>query len=439
MGGRHRQVAGAQLTRARKALRAVPPGALAVALPLALLAGAGPVFGSLSGNDTHPAIPPVPSTPFTQPASDTDPSRALGLTTFPTGSGLPGGATLPGGGTLPGGTVAPPGGSSAAAPAAPGVPGRAFTAYRTAAALLGAAAPGCHLSWSVLAGIGAVESGHGTYGGARVGADGVARPTILGPRLDGSAGTAYVRDPDGGRWDGDTVVDRAVGPMQFIPGTWMVVGVDADRDGTADPSDVDDAAASAGRYLCAGGRDLATPQGLRAALLSYNHSQAYADLVERFIAAYASGTAPVGFASLTGGAPSGIAPAAAHSSASPQASSKPSSPATRPSTAPSSRPAAPTHSSPSPTPSATTSPTTSSAAAADVVRSLTGTVGGGVGTLTGTTSTASRTPTPTSPPTSTQSTDVLGSVGSSVGSSVGEVVRGTSCTVGGLLGATPSC
>lgn len=426
MGGRHRQAAGAQLARARKALRAVPPGALAVALPLALLGGAGPVAGALSGNDTHPAIPPVPSTPFSQPASDTDPSRALGLTTFPTGttSGV----------VQPGGTVAPPSGPSASSgpAAAPGVPGRAFAAYRTAAALLGAAAPGCHLTWPVLAGIGAVESGHGTYGGAQVGADGVARPTILGPRLDGTGGTAYVRDTDDGRWDGDTVVDRAVGPMQFIPGTWQVVGVDADRDGVADPSDVDDAAASAGRYLCAGGRDLATPQGLRAALLSYNHSQAYADLVERFIAAYASGTAPTGFSS-SAGAPSTSATASARPAAAPTTSS----PAARPTTAPSSRPAspAPTHPSPSPTPSATASPTASSASAPDVVRSVTGTVSGVVGTLTGTPSSAA----PTTSPTPTQSADVLGSVGSTVGSSVGEVVQGTTCTVGGLLGATPGC
>ncbi|MGN6243585.1 MAG: lytic murein transglycosylase [Motilibacteraceae bacterium] len=430
MGGRHRQAA-AHVTRARKGLRAVPPGALAVALPLALLGGAGPVAGALSGNDAHPAIPPVPATPFSQPASDTDPSRALGLTTFPTSTALPGGTGLPGG------TLAPPGAPSgpSAAPggaAPPGVPGRAFTAYRTAAALLGAAAPGCHLSWPVLAGIGAVESGHGTYGGAQVGADGVARPTILGPRLDGTAGTAYVRDTDGGRWDGDTVVDRAVGPMQFIPGTWQVVGVDADRDGVANPSDVDDAAASAGRYLCAGGRDLATPQGLRAALLSYNHSQAYADLVERFIAAYASGTAPVGFASGTGGAPSRSA-APVRPAASPRTSPS----AARPAAAPIDRPAspAPTHSSPSPTPSATPSPTTSTAPAGDVVGSVTDTVSGVVGTLTGTTSTAS----PTATPTPTQSTDALGSVGSTVGSSVGDVVQGTTCTVGGLLGATPSC
>ena len=38
-------------------------------------------------------------------------------------------------------------------------------------------------------------------------------------------------DTDGGELDKDTVYDRAVGPMQFIPSTWAVVKVDADGDG----------------------------------------------------------------------------------------------------------------------------------------------------------------------------------------------------------------
>ena len=86
---------------------------------------------------------------------------------------------------------------------------------------------------------------------------------------------AAIRDTDGGRLDGNSRWDRAVGPMQFIPGTWAAFGVDGDGDGRADPQNVYDATASAAGYLCAGGRDLALASGLRSAILSYNHSTAY--------------------------------------------------------------------------------------------------------------------------------------------------------------------
>ena len=59
--------------------------------------------------------------------------------------------------------------------------------------------------------------------------------TYAGPRgghaID--AGTATIVDSDAGQFDSDSEWDRAVGPMQFIPSTWSVVGVDADGDGTA--------------------------------------------------------------------------------------------------------------------------------------------------------------------------------------------------------------
>ncbi len=84
-----------------------------------------------------------------------------------------------------------------------------------------------------------------------------------------------VRDTDAGRLDGDRRFDRAVGPMQFLPSTWAAVAVDGDADGTRDVQDIDDAALGSAVYLCAGGGDLSTPAGARAALLRYNHSQAY--------------------------------------------------------------------------------------------------------------------------------------------------------------------
>ena len=80
-------------------------------------------------------------------------------------------------------------------------------------------------------------------------------------------------------YDGDTRWDRAVGPMQFIPSTWSVVGVDADGDGTRNPQDIDDAALATAVYLCSGDDDLSTEAGQVAATLRYNHSNAYVALV----------------------------------------------------------------------------------------------------------------------------------------------------------------
>ena len=121
--------------------------------------------------------------------------------------------------------------------------------------------PSCHLDWSILAGIGRVESNHGRYGGSQVYADGSTSPHIVGLALNGVGNVASISDTDDGKLDGDTTWDRAVGPMQFIPSTWAVVGTDADGDGVRDPHDIDDAALSAGVYLCAGDRDLGTDAG----------------------------------------------------------------------------------------------------------------------------------------------------------------------------------
>jgi len=148
----------------------------------------------------------------------------------------------------------------------------------------------CRTVRPLLAGIGRVESDQGQFGGAALQADGNESKPIVGPALDGAAaGMARIDDTDQGRYDGDKSYDRAVGPMQFLPGTWSAVGVDADRNGTADPQNIFDAAASAGVYLCAGGADLSTPAGQQAAVLRYNHSQSYVDLVLGLMRAYAAG------------------------------------------------------------------------------------------------------------------------------------------------------
>ncbi len=160
------------------------------------------------------------------------------------------------------------------------IPVRAYEAYVNAARIVDAQLPACKISWWALAAIGKIETRHGTYGGAVILPNGDVAPRILGPPLTGGA-FARVTDTDGGRLDGDTVHDRAVGPMQFIPSTWAASGADGNGDGVADPHNYFDAAVAAARYLCRGARGvpLDTEAGMRAGALSYNRSQHYANVV----------------------------------------------------------------------------------------------------------------------------------------------------------------
>lgn len=190
------------------------------------------------------------------------------------------------------------------------IPTPALAAYQRAAMIMRNADEACHLEWTLLAAIGAVESAHGTASGGGLGDDGVAVPDIIGIPLDGRHGVANISDTDGGRYDGDKSFDRAVGPMQFVPTTWGVVGVDADNDGQRDPQDVDDAALAAAVYLCSGDSDLSTQAGRHSAVLRYNHSSAYADAVLAIAQSYAAKSfAPVA-AGLVG-APDGVIAATA--------------------------------------------------------------------------------------------------------------------------------
>lgn len=227
--------------------------------------------------------------------------------------------------------------------AASGIPEVALRAYRAAEGTLAAEAPTCRLPWWLLAGIGRVESGHGQFAGAVLLADGTSSPRIVGIPLDGRPGVATILDTDGGAMDGDTTYDRAVGPMQFIPSTWARWSADGDGDGGADVHDVDDTALAAGRYLCAGGRDLSTEEGLRAAVFSYNRSDEYVALVLAIGRAYATGTAPV---LPVGPAPEPTATVTA-------------SPTVAPTASPTASPTAPPTSGPTPTAPPTSGPTSS--------------------------------------------------------------------------------
>jgi membrane-bound lytic murein transglycosylase B len=70
----------------------------------------------------------------------------------------------------------------------------------------------------------------------------------------------------------------ALGPMQFLPGTFARYAVDGDHDGKADIMDPADAILSAAPYLCANGAG-AGGQQLYSAIWHYNHADWYVRLV----------------------------------------------------------------------------------------------------------------------------------------------------------------
>jgi len=218
------------------------------------------------------------------------------LTTVPdAGAGDPDQTAIPGPSGAPGGP-----GSDIDVPAAPSAAGRpaealtgwarqaatrvdipmvALQSYGYAELVVANTTPSCRLSWTTLAAIGMVESTHGRVNGSSLDTNGRTDPPIIGLELDGEGGRQLVADTEDGMLDGDTVYDRAVGPMQFIPTTWNEFAVDADGDGITDPQDIDDAALAAANYLCRGGRDLSTAGDWWNAILSYNNVQPYAQTV----------------------------------------------------------------------------------------------------------------------------------------------------------------
>ncbi|MEV6160563.1 lytic transglycosylase domain-containing protein [Streptomyces sp. NPDC052052] len=168
-----------------------------------------------------------------------------------------------------------------------GIPASVLAAYKKAERTIADSDAACRLPWQLLAAIGKVESGQAR--GGRVDADGTTFSPILGPVLDGR-GFALIEDTDNGAYDGDSTHDRAVGPMQFIPSTWATWGQDGNGDGRKDPNNIYDAALAAGRYLCAGSRDLSVDADLDRAVLSYNHSDTYLRTVRSWFEYYKRGT-----------------------------------------------------------------------------------------------------------------------------------------------------
>jgi cell wall-associated NlpC family hydrolase len=153
---------------------------------------------------------------------------------------------------------------SASSDAQTSIPANYLTIYQQAGAKYG-------IGWNVLAGIGKVETGHGTS----------KLPGVR--RGENFAG--------------------AGGPMQFLAATWKSFGVDGNGDGKRDRYDPADAIPGAARYLKHNG----APERTKTALYMYNHSWDYVDLVLSWAKRYATGQVQITEANtpacIPGGAP----------------------------------------------------------------------------------------------------------------------------------------
>jgi membrane-bound lytic murein transglycosylase B len=184
-------------------------------------------------------------------------------------------------------------------PGALGIPAVALTAYRNAERMMAVTDPGCGISWNLLAGIGRIESGHAS--GGATDARGTAVRPIYGPTLDGTlpGNEVVVQSNSAGR----IAYARAMGPMQFLPGTWAHYASDGDGDGKADPQNLYDATLAAARYLCSGNLNLRDQSQVLSSILRYNNSMPYAQNVLGWAAAYATGVIPVDLPPITGPPP----------------------------------------------------------------------------------------------------------------------------------------
>src|ERR1700739_2675370 len=195
---------------------------------------------------------------------------------------------------------APPPAVVVNSPGALRIPSMALAAYRNAERIMAVVQPNCGVSWNLLAGIGRIESLHAKNGATD--ARGTALRPIYGPVLDGSLpGNEIIvasMAPNG-----QPTYARAMGPMQFLPGTWARFAADAKGDGKADPQNVFDASLAAARYLCSGGLNLRDQSQVLSAILRYNNSMPYAQNVLGWAAGHATGVVPGQLPPMTGPPP----------------------------------------------------------------------------------------------------------------------------------------
>ena len=193
--------------------------------------------------------------------------------------------------------IEPPPPAFVSSPGALGIPAMALTAYRNAERVMAQAMPGCGVSWNLLAGVGRIESMH-AFGGA-TDARGTTVDPIYGPALDGSLpGNEVIVQTRAG--ESRTIYARAMGPMQFLPGTWTRYASDGDGDGQTNPQNLFDSTLAAAGYLCSGGLNLRDRSQVITAVLRYNNSMRYTQHVLGWAAAYVTGVPPVDLPPITG-------------------------------------------------------------------------------------------------------------------------------------------
>lgn len=269
----------------------MPAFGIAVITPLVFAGAVGGAAPPLSGKAAavHTAITPVAAvSPSGNHSVDLSGPAVIAIQRPPT-SFYVAAATI----------SAPPPPMIVNSPGALGIPMIALSAYRNAEQKMAVVAPGCGISWNLLAGIGRIESGHA--GGGAVDARGTAIVPIYGPALDGTlpGNEVIIQSSVGNR----VTYAHAMGPMQFLPGTWARYASDGKGDGTADPQNLFDSTLAAARYLCSGGLNLRDPAQVMAAILRYNNSMPYAQNVLGWAAAYATGVVPVDLPPMTGPPP----------------------------------------------------------------------------------------------------------------------------------------
>jgi hypothetical protein len=246
-----------------------------------------PVAVTLTGTADAGGLLPIQAAPLQQPSIVMPPIAVDGSLPQP---------------PIPEPLITPGGHAGSAGVSGPlGIPASMLKAYQNAAAILAKEQPNCHLDWALIASIGRIESNHAR--GGYVDAKGDTLELILGPVLNGAGAFAAIADTDGGKYDGDAVWDRAVGPTQFIPGTWRGYASDGNGDGVSNPNNIYDETLATARYLCSGGLDLSTVDGQRLAVRRYNNSTSYVNTVMAWAEAYRSGVSQLPDSQVPIGAP----------------------------------------------------------------------------------------------------------------------------------------
>jgi cell wall-associated NlpC family hydrolase len=134
------------------------------------------------------------------------------------------------------------------------IPLRAMQGYAKTTVELGKEQPGCHLSWITLAAVGKTTTDHGRANGSQIGENGVSNKAL---------GTVEVKD----FYSHVVSAANAAGPMQLTAALWAKWQKSASG-GKPDLQNIDDASLTAGRALCANGRDLAKGDDWWAAVTS---------------------------------------------------------------------------------------------------------------------------------------------------------------------------